>query len=74
MTRAALIAVWLLVLLPSSSFAQDPEPAPKTEAKTETVEPKDSDRPAKEEDASADVFIPTEEISEDASVPFPVDI
>ena len=49
--------------------AQEPEPARPPLATSAPSEEQDTD-----DDASSDVFIPTEDISEDAAVPFPVDI
>lgn len=70
MRRTTIIA--LCVLLAPWSHAEEPESTPAAE--TTTTEAKDTQPPAKAEDAADDEFIPTEQISEDASVPFPVDI
>lgn len=66
-----MVLVWLLIAAGGWSYAQeaqdeqDPPVQPTSEAHEEEVG---------NADASPEVFIPTEEISEDAAVPFPVDI
>ncbi len=80
-SRALVLLALSLFLV--SGFPQDPDPAytPSTAAD----EDPDTDLDAPEEDAtepeepetrveSPDRFVPSEEISEDNSVPFPVDI
>ena len=67
--RSVRAAVWTLtaLLLTAPGIAQE-EPDERTDGEQEASDPAPEDR------ESPDVFIPTEEISEDASVPFPVDI
>lgn len=81
-----LVAALLGPLLPAAGFAQegasgqtaddvDAQDAQNATGSTGAAEAEASDstrEPAKV--PSPDVFIPTEEISEDASVPFPIDI
>ncbi len=71
----ATVAFWLLIGMGSWVYAQEAPPAeessPPGQPERASVEPDEDEARAT---ASADVFIPTEEISEDSAVPFPVDI
>ncbi len=73
-----IVLVWLLITASGWGYAQEaqeaqdtevPPPPPASEADEEEIA-----KEAGDADASPAVFIPTEEISEDAAVPFPVDI
>ncbi len=66
-----ILAAMVLALAPTAGIAQSAEPAETTDAATEADKPADAesaDQPASE------VFIPSEDISEDFAVSFPVDI
>lgn len=68
-----IVLIWLLIAAGSWVYAQDTPvlPGPATSGpENEEADEQES----KVVDAPAEVFIPTEEISEDAAVPFPVDI
>ena len=52
---------------PEKPAASEPEPVAEEAVETETG-------PEKPEPEAAEVFVPTEDISEDFAVPFPVDI
>jgi hypothetical protein len=77
MRNAITLAVLLCGLLAGSTLcAQEAAPAAEAPAeKAPAKESADQDSPAESRDGpSPDVFIPTEEISEDFAVSFPVDI
>lgn len=67
-------------LLASAQAAENPPPANEEEASAETEElesqapAEDTQNPTEEEEESPGRFIPTEEISQDLGVSFPVDI
>jgi hypothetical protein len=65
------LAAWLLLASIAPAAAQSPEPVP--EPRTDSGEAPDT-REAVEPGGELDVFIPSEEISEDFTVSFPVDI
>ncbi len=67
---AALLLAVASCLLNAVQAAEAPPEDTAKETATETSKPADSKEPA----PSAEVFIPTEEISEDFAVAFPVDI
>jgi len=67
-----LLSIWVLCLSPALVSADGHE-APQAEQSTEiqaTQEPSTT----RENNSPPDAFVPTESISEDLSVPFPVDI
>ena len=77
-----LFALALIGVLMSASnwvYAQETQEAQETQ-NTEPAQPPDPTASGSQDmedqvvDAAADVFVPTEQISEDAAVPFPVDI
>ncbi len=74
--RLAMALIGVLMSASGWVYAQETQEAQHTEP-AQPPDPAASD-PRDEEDeiaqAAADVFVPTEEISEDAAVPFPVDI
>ena len=78
MKRIAPMAALAVAL--SGAAADDAPPPPSQDAPAQEAErnaTQDAATPAQEEprdDAEADVFVPSEDISEDLSVRFPVDI
>jgi len=85
MERLAWILVWSLLAGPATAAdaageSGDAAPASNTAAASEAVEPavqpSDDEEPPPANDGapSPDVFVPSEEISEDLSIAFPVDI
>ena len=81
MTPRRLAMALIGVLMSASGWvyaqeAQEPQEAQHTEP-AQPPDPAASESRDEEDEiaqAAADVFVPTEEISEDAAVPFPVDI
>ena len=83
--RAGWIGIAAVCIVAAAGFAEeaeDPEPAepasekPLEAAKETPAEPeaKPNEDDAAAEVAAAEVFVPSEDISEDFAVPFPVDI
>jgi hypothetical protein len=74
MTPPTLLAwslIWALLWTTGSAIAADPDEAPATDAATDSAAAGSSAADVRE---STEVFIPSEEISEDFTVSFPVDI
>ena len=75
---AAVGSIGAMLLVSALAFAQEPEPTVQApEAVAEEAQPSGSDNENGERangDPGKEVFIPTEEISEDFAVSFPVDI
>lgn len=67
-----LVSVWILCMSPALVFADEHE-APQADLSTE-VQATQEPSTAQENNLPPDSFVPTESISEDLSVPFPVDI
>jgi hypothetical protein len=71
------LALWLAIGAAASVAAQapepEPDPGPENETAVEPIEDPNGSRPAGR-GGEMDVFVPTEEISEDFTVSFPVDI
>lgn len=63
--------VWALLWATGPAIAADPDQAPATDTAAQKT---DADRKDAGNGDSAEVFIPSEEISEDFTVSFPVDI
>lgn len=79
--RLWLCSLALLLIGTSASFAmaQQADDPVTTDSESETTDPRSNDESAESEDPqeageSPEIFIPTEEISEDFAVSFPVDI
>lgn len=72
---AALLAMGLVLALTAvRGEAQNAEPQPPAAPETERSEDKDDDNREQRSGNPSEVFIPTEDISEDFAVSFPVDI